>query len=155
MRVALHKQARTTPAVRAEIAHSQEPIRELARRYLVLSAVEGNVTEATIRKWKSRTELNDRPHTAHRVQTTLTPAQEAIIVYLRKTLLLPLDDLLAVAREFLTQAVSRSGLDRCLRRHGVGRRQDRLPPGGKVSPKTFKAYAPAFSTWMSLEEQRS
>ena len=39
---------------------------------------------------------------------------------LRRTLLLPLDDLLAVVREFLCADVSRSGLDRCLRRHGVG-----------------------------------
>jgi len=38
---------------------------------------------------------------------------------LRETLLLPLDDLLAVTREFIHPEVSRSGLDRCLRRHGV------------------------------------
>jgi hypothetical protein len=31
-----------------------------------------------------------------------------------------IDDLLAVVREFLNPEVSRSGLDRCLRRHGVG-----------------------------------
>lgn len=35
-----------------------------------------------------------------------------IVVHLRKPLLLPLDDLLAVTREFLCKAVSRSGLDR-------------------------------------------
>ena len=39
---------------------------------------------------------------------------------LRKTLFLPLDDLLAAVREFLNPDVSRSGLDRCLRRHGAG-----------------------------------
>lgn len=39
---------------------------------------------------------------------------------LRKSLLLPLDDLLSVVREFLNPDVSRSGLDRCLRRHGAG-----------------------------------
>lgn len=38
----------------------------------------------------------------------------------RKTLLRPLDDVLAVVREFIHPEVSRSGLDRCLRRHGVG-----------------------------------
>jgi hypothetical protein len=52
----------------------------------------------------ARAEFNDRPHTAQRLQTTLTPAQEAIVVYLRKTLLLPLDDLLAFTRESLTPA---------------------------------------------------
>ena len=40
------------------------------------------------------------------------------MVHLRSTLLL--DDLLAVTREFLRPDVSRSGLDRCLCRHGVG-----------------------------------
>ena len=38
---------------------------------------------------------------------------------LRRNLLLSLDDLLAVVREFLNPEVSRSGLDRCLRRHGL------------------------------------
>ena len=42
-----------------------------------------------------------------------------MVVELRKTLLLPLDDLLVVTREFIHPEVSRSGLDRCLRRHGV------------------------------------
>lgn len=39
---------------------------------------------------------------------------------LGKTLLLPLDDLLSVMPEYLNPDVSRSGLDRRLRRHGLG-----------------------------------
>lgn len=58
------------------------------------------------------------------MQTTLTPAQEAIAVALRKTLLVSLDDLLSVVREFLNPDVSRSGLDRCLRRNDVGNLRD-------------------------------
>ena len=53
------------------------------------------------------------------MSTTLTPAQEVLAVELRRTLLLPLDDLLVVVRAFINAAVSRSGLDRCLHRHGV------------------------------------
>jgi hypothetical protein len=49
--------------------------------------------------------------------TTLTKAQEAVAVKLRR-MLPPLGDLLAVTREFLNPDVSRSGLDRCLLRHG-------------------------------------
>jgi hypothetical protein len=52
----------------------------------------------------------------HRLQTTLAPAHEAVASALRKTLLVSLDDLLAVVRELLNPDVSRSGLDRCLRR---------------------------------------
>jgi len=136
MMIALHKQARTTPAVRAEIAASPESVAALARRY--------NVTEMTIRKWKSRSEFHDRSHTAHRLQTNLTPAQEAIVVYLRRTLLLPLDDLLAVTREFLCPTVTRSGLDRCLRRHGVGNLRKLLPTTEKAAPRAFKAYMPGY-----------
>jgi len=136
MMIALHKNARTTPAVRAEIAASTEPVACLAQRY--------SIAESTVRKWKKRTDFNDASHTAHRLQTTLTPAQEYIVVELRKTLLLPLDDLLAVTREFLCPAVSRSGLDRCLRRHGVGNLNDLKPKTPKAPHKPFKAYEPGY-----------
>jgi transposase-like protein len=112
MLIALHKNARTTPAVRAEIASSNEPARVLAQRL--------GITEQTVYKWKKRSVFGDRSHTAHHLQTVLTPAQETVVVHLRRTLLLlPLDDLLAVTREFSCPTVSRSGLDRCLRRHGA------------------------------------
>lgn len=52
------------------------------------------VTEDTIRRWKGRDSVEDRSHTSHHLQTTLTPAQEAVVVALRKTFWLPLADLL-------------------------------------------------------------
>ncbi len=75
MMIALHKNARTTPAVRQEIAASSESASILAARY--------GVTEQTIHKWKQRTVFAERSHTAHRLQTTLSPAQEVIVVHLR------------------------------------------------------------------------
>lgn len=108
MLISLHKQATTTPKIRAAIQTSDEPAWIVAERY--------GISEQTVWKWRKRDSVHDRGHTAHRLQTTLTPAQEAVAVSLRKTLLLPLDDLLAVVREFLNPNVSRSGLDRCLRR---------------------------------------
>ncbi len=136
MMVSLHKRARTTPAIREELAASTKPVRELARQY--------GISEATVRKWRSRSSTEDRSHTPHRLQTHLTPAQEAIVVYLRKQLLLSLDDLLAVVKAFLCDKVSRSGLDRCLRRHGVSNLNDLKPKAPKPAPKTFKAYQPGF-----------
>ncbi len=69
-------------------------------------------------------------------------------VSLRQSLLLPLDDLLAVVREFLNPNVSRSGLDRCLRRclrrHGVGSLRDLKPKVAKPAHKPFKAYEPGY-----------
>ena len=51
-----------------------------------------------------------------------------------------------MTREFIHPAVSRSGLDRCLRRHGVSHLRALIPqPDGEVKPvKTFKDDAPGF-----------
>jgi transposase InsO family protein len=138
MQVNLHKNARTTPAIRRELRESPLSIAELSRRY--------GLSKPTVRKWRRREDTADRSHCPQRLQTTLSAPQEAIVVALRQTLLLPLDDLLAVTREFVCEDVSRSGLDRCLRRHGVSdlkalRPQDDAP---KAEPKSFKDYAPGF-----------
>ncbi len=93
----------------AEIAASSESTRALAKRF--------GVSELTIAKWRKRASVNEGA--PHRLQTTLSPAQEAIVVELRKSLLLPLDDLVAVTKEFICPKASRSGLDRSLRRHGL------------------------------------
>lgn len=63
---------------------------------------------------------------------------------LRKTLLVSLDDLLAVVREFLNPHVSRSGLDRCLRRHGVGNLRDLQAKAARPKRSGFKAYEPGY-----------
>ena len=136
MMIALHKNARTTPATRAEIAASLETAATLALRY--------GVSEGTVYKWKGRDSFHDASHTPQRLQTTLTPAQEQIVVELRKTLLLPLDDLLAVTREFLCAQATRSGLDRCLRRHGVGNLNALKPKEPTQPHKAFKSYEPGF-----------
>lgn len=101
MLISLHKQATTTPKIRAAIQASTEPAWMVAERY--------GISEQTVWKWRKRDSVHDRSHTPHRLQTTLTPAQEAVAVALRKSLLLPLDDLLSVVREFLNPNVSRSG----------------------------------------------
>ncbi|MBK1650330.1 IS481 family transposase [Rhabdochromatium marinum] len=139
MQVQLHKNARTTPAVRAELQASTLPNSALARQY--------GISEPTVAKWRGRESTADASHRPKRLQTNLTPAQEAIVVELRKTLLLPLDDLLAVSREFISEAVSRSGLDRCLRRHGVSNLKALMPAEERpkdTEKKTFKDYEPGF-----------
>ena len=134
----VHPLARTTPRTRAEIKASSAPLTVLAERY--------NITQATARKWKHREDSQDRSHRPHKLSTTLHPAQELLAVELRRTLLLPLDDLLVVIREFINPDVSRSGLDRCLRRHGVSDLKSLQPllEGTARSVKTFKDYEPGF-----------
>ena len=138
MNLNLHKNARTTPAIRQELRESTKSERELAREY--------HLNRATVRKWRQRETGEDASHRPHRLHATLTPAQERVVVALRTTLFLSLDDLLAVTREFLNPAVSRSGLDRCLRRHGVSNLQALIPqPEDDEQPKkTFKDDVPGF-----------
>jgi transposase InsO family protein len=117
---------------------SEDSSAVLAERY--------NVSIATARKWKARDDSQDRSHRPHVLSTTLSIGQEMIVVELRRMLLLPLDDLLAVTREFINPAVSRSGLDRCLRRHKVSNLKSLQPEieGEVKPPKTFKDYVPGF-----------
>src|SRR5665213_781835 len=137
MPVTLHPLARTTPRTRAELQAeaSGRSDHALARQY--------GVTAPTVRKWRSRDSTADRSHRPETLHCTLTAAQEAVAMAIRETLWLPLDDLLVVVREFLNPAVSRSGLARCMKRHGLNRRpiEDKDAP---VVRKTFKDYAPGF-----------
>lgn len=137
MSITLHPLARTTPRTRAELqaegAHLTDA--ELARRY--------GTTPPTVRKWRAREDTADRSHRPHTLHCTMTPAQEGVAMAVRETLWLTLDDLLVVVREFLNPKVSRSGLMRCLTRHGLNRRPVE-EKGSVKAHKTFKDYAPGF-----------
>ncbi|MFT7222433.1 MAG: hypothetical protein ACI8Z1_004059 [Candidatus Azotimanducaceae bacterium] len=66
MLIRLHKQATTTPKVRAAIRVRREPASVLAERF--------GKTGQTIYKWRHRDTVLDPSHTAHRLQKTLAPA---------------------------------------------------------------------------------
>ena len=84
MQVRLHKNATTTRKTRALVQASDLPMTVLAKPF--------GVTVETIARWKRRDSVEDRPHTAHRLQTTLSPAQEAVVLAIRETRWLSLDD---------------------------------------------------------------
>ena len=141
MNVHLHKNARTTPAIRRELQAQPASVtdKELAETY--------HLNRHTVAKWRRRERTEDASHRPRTLHTTLSPAQEALVVTLRETLLLPLDDLLAVTHEFVNAEVSRSGLSRCLRRHGapsLKALRAREPADDKPRHKTFKDYEPGF-----------
>ena len=142
MNIKLHVKARTTPAVRAEIqALKHLSNAEIARRF--------NISFPTAKRWKEAEDgVHDRSHCPHRIKATLSPAQEAVVVLIREKLRIGLDDLLAVVKEFIEPKMSRSALDRMLRRHKVPslkalamaeKERGETPPG-----KGFKDYEPGF-----------
>jgi hypothetical protein len=59
MLIHLHKQATTTPKIRAAIHGSDEPASVLAERY--------GTTEQTVYKGRHRESVHDRSHTPHRL----------------------------------------------------------------------------------------
>lgn len=131
MSYAIHPRARTTPLIRQEIKDSPLSERKLAAHY--------RISRSTAKKWKQRDSVMDRSHQAHTIKTTLTGGQEAVVVMLRTTLYLPLDELLYVTQTHINPAASRSGLARCLKRHGISRLKDIVPPAPDKEKSIRKA----------------
>jgi hypothetical protein len=61
MLISLHKQATTTPKIRAAIQAGTEPAWMVAERY--------GISEQTVWKWRNRDSTEDRSHTPHRLQS--------------------------------------------------------------------------------------
>ena len=145
MDIRLHRNARTTPAIRSSIQQSSLSISELARQF--------NLTPNTVRKWKRRPagDVQDASSKPQRMQTALPSWKEEIVVEIRKDLMLPLDDLLVCVREFIEPSMSRASLLRLLKRYGVNnlsamikeqKQREGIPD--KQPYKTFKDYAPGY-----------
>lgn len=111
-----HANATTTPEMRAFIRESDLPTAVLARLL--------KISEATVRKWRNRDTIEDASHTPKTLNTKLSPSQEYVVVELRKRLLLSIDELLAVTNEFIHPGISRAGIQRLLKRHGVSKLSD-------------------------------
>ena len=60
MLISLHKQATTTPKIRAAIQASTEPAWKVAECY--------GISEQTVWKWRGRDDVHDRSHTPHRLR---------------------------------------------------------------------------------------
>ena len=130
-----HGCATTTHAIRASIQRPQTSLSTLSR--------ELGINPKTVAKWRKRATVGDLktgPKTPH--STTLSEAEEAIVVAFRRHTLLPLDDCL-YALQPLIPHLTRSALHRCLQRHGISR----LPDTESDKPKRqrFKRYPISFS----------
>jgi hypothetical protein len=141
----VHPVARTTPRTLTERRTQRRTQRRTSENSSAALAKRYKVSIATARKWKDREgpgkagqgrdDAQGRSHRPHTLATTLSAAQELIVVELRRALLLPLDDLLVVTRAFINPAASRSGLDRRLRRHKVSQLTSLQPDiEGEIKP---------------------
>src|SRR5215213_8667266 len=133
--LSIHPNARTTPAVRAEIARSAEPTGELAKRF--------GVSTETVRKWRKRgpADCRDRSSRPRKLPWKASEEERAVVCALRRATGFPLDDLTFIVTHFLPH-LNRDAVYRILRAEGLGR----LPraatpekPAGK-----FKAYELGF-----------
>src|SRR3954470_10085132 len=128
---AIHPKARTTPAVRAEIARSREPTGILAQRY--------GVSTETIRKWRKRGPGDGQDHSSrpHKLPWKATEEERAIVCALRRATGFPLDDLTFVVTHVLPH-LNRDAVYRILKAEGLGR----LPPADRArrSHSRFKDY---------------
>jgi transposase len=129
--LSLHPQARTTPAVRQEIARSSEPTGVLARRF--------SVSTETILKWRKRGVQDCQDHSSrpHKLPWKATDEERAIVCALRQATGFPLDDLTFIVTHFLPH-LNRDAVYRILKAEGLGR----LPPAQQRKRKigTFKDY---------------
>src|ERR687894_2063719 len=108
-----HGSATTTAAIRRAIQHSQESLRQLAKRY--------GINPKTVAKWKKRPSTADRKTgPSDPKSTVLSIEDEAVIVAFRRHTLLPLDDCLYALQATIPH-LTRSSLHRCLQRHGISR----------------------------------
>jgi hypothetical protein len=129
-----HGCATTTHAVRAAIQRSQASLATLSR--------ELGINPKTVAKWRKRATVEDLktgPKAPH--STTLTEAEEAMVVAFRRHALLPLDDCLYALQPSLPH-LTRSALHRCLQRHGISRLPD--VEGDKPKRQRFKRYPIGF-----------
>src|SRR3954454_11823026 len=119
--LSIHPNARTTPAVRAEIARSAEPTGELAKRY--------GVSTETVRKWRKRgvAECRDRSSRPHELPWKASGEERAVVCALRRATGFPLDDLTFVVRHFLPH-LGRDNVYRILKAAGLSRRPASTAP---------------------------
>jgi hypothetical protein len=134
-----HANATTTPAVRRWIQEN---------RHLPTSVImrEKGLSRNTVNRWKRREDVADQSSKPHSQTSSFEDWQEALIVEIRTTFLLPFDSLLAVVQRFIRPECKKGALERLLIRNGISNLKDLIPQeeGANRPVKTFKDYAPGF-----------
>jgi len=133
--LSIHPNARTTPAVRAEIARSGEPSGVLAERY--------GISTETVRKWRKRGPEDCRDHSSrpHKLPWKASEEERAVVCELRRATGFPLDDLTFIVTHFLPH-LDRDDVYRILKAAGLSRRP--APATPERAAAKFREYELGF-----------
>jgi hypothetical protein len=113
MHLRLYARATTTPQTRAYIQKSRASTAALAASSVSIPAPwRGESPPGCRRPLDPRAPLGQ----------SITDREEALILELRRSLALPLDDIVQAMRHGVNPKLSRSGIHRCLKRHGLSAR---------------------------------
>jgi len=134
--ISYHPTAKTTVKIRREIKENVDncTLEAQAKKY--------NVCIKTIKKWRGRDNFEDAKHGAIKPAKSITDIEEHVICEIRKTTLLPLDDLLDVVKEFGIE-ISRSALNRALKRNNLSNLREYLKSLNseeEIKQTSFKEY---------------
>lgn len=110
MKQKLHKNARTTFAIRKEIKESALSIQSLGRKL--------GLSWNTVKKWKFAERIEDKSSRPHKLNTSLTQWQEDVILFERRQFKKPLDEIF-FALEDKIPSLYPMKIYRCLRRYGL------------------------------------
>lgn len=109
--VVLHKNARTTHAIRKEIKESPLSYRQIAEAY--------KVSLDTVVKWKKRESVEDKSHRRDNINSSLNETEEEIVKELREKVGLSINDITEVMNRCINPKLSRSAIYRTVKRIGA------------------------------------
>lgn len=110
MRLKLHKNARTTFAIRKEIKESGLSINALTDKY--------GLSWKTVKKWREKETTEDASSRPHNLNTTLTVFQEDLILFERRQFKKTIEEIFFALEDKIPDIYPMK-IYRCLRRHGL------------------------------------
>ena len=129
MQQVYHSNAKTNLNIRTELQNNSSKNSELALRF--------NVSEQTVSKWKNRESQQDASCRPLNIKYALIDIEKAIVISLRKSTWLALDEIWEVLLEG-NPKISRSSVYRTLKNEQI----NKVPQEKRDAAKKFKEYEP-------------
>jgi transposase-like protein len=126
-----HLNAMTNINIRQQIQNSTLSNEDNSSRF--------GVSKQTVSKWKNREFTQDLSSRPHNIEYGLSELEQALVISLRSSSWLPLDEIFEFLLEF-NPNISRSSVYRCLRRSEL----NKVPKSVREKAKKFKEYDPGY-----------